>query len=79
LLTNSTVDNLRGEADQHQRRIRELEDHIQSDNRAETLEESLRNTQERADEFEFQLSRLKLVSSSFLILRILCLNLAGLW
>ena len=79
MLTNGTVDDLRGEADQHQKRIRELEDHIQSDNRAEKLEESLRNTQERADEFEFQLSRLKQVSSSFLILYIMCLNLAGLW
>jgi myosin protein heavy chain len=55
------VDELRGEADQHQRRVRELEEHIQSDNRAEKLEEFLRNTQERADEFEFQLSKLKQV------------------
>ena len=63
LLINGTVDDLRGEADLHQRRIRELEEHIQSDNRAEKLEEALRNTQERADEFEFQLSRLKQASS----------------
>ena len=60
-LTNSTVNNLRGEADQSKRRVRELEEHIQSDGRAERLEESLKNTQERADEFEFQLSKLKQV------------------
>jgi chromosome segregation ATPase len=63
MLTNGTVDDLRGEANQHQRRIRELEQHIQSDNRAEKLEESLKNIQERADEFEFQLSKLKQVRS----------------
>jgi predicted RNase H-like nuclease (RuvC/YqgF family) len=66
MLTNGTVDDLRGEANQHQRRIRELEQHIQSDNRAEKLEESLKNTQERADEFEFQLSKLKQVRSLIL-------------
>lgn len=65
LLTNGTLDDLRGEADHYQRRIQELEEHIQSDNRAEKLEESLKHTQERADEFEFQLSKLKQVCSLF--------------
>lgn len=62
-LTNGTVNDLREEADQSKRRVKELEEHIQSDDRAERLEESLKNTQERADEFEFQLSKLKQVST----------------
>lgn len=57
-LTNGALDELRGEADSYQRRVRELEEHIQSDDRAEKLEESLKNTQERADELEFRLSKL---------------------
>ncbi|KAH7915714.1 hypothetical protein BJ138DRAFT_997362 [Hygrophoropsis aurantiaca] len=58
-LALATVEELRGTADQHQRRARELEEQIQSDDRAERLEESLKNTQDRADELEFQLSKLK--------------------
>ena len=62
-LLNSNLTELRAEAESHLRRIRELEDHIQSDDRVERLEASLRNTQDRADELDFQLSRLKQVSS----------------
>jgi chromosome segregation ATPase len=79
LLTNGMVDDLRGDADQHQRRVRELEEHIQSDNRAEKLEESLRNTQERADEFEFQLSKLKQASYSVCSLHNVLTFIVGIW
>ncbi|KAJ3855071.1 hypothetical protein EV368DRAFT_80003 [Lentinula lateritia] len=47
------------EAEIHRRRVRELEEQIQSDDRADRLEASLKNTQDRADELEFQLSELK--------------------
>ena len=79
LLTNGMVDDLRGGVDQHQRRVRELEEHIQSDNRAEKLEESLRNTQERADEFEFQLSKLKQVCYSVGSLLNVLTFIVGIW
>uniref|UniRef100_A0A8H8CPA8 Uncharacterized protein n=1 Tax=Psilocybe cubensis TaxID=181762 RepID=A0A8H8CPA8_PSICU len=49
----------RKEADEAQRKLRELEDQIQSDDRVERLESSLKNTQDRADELEFQVSKLK--------------------
>jgi hypothetical protein len=46
-------------SEQHQQRVRDLEEQIESDDRAERLEESLKNTQDRAEELEFQLSKLK--------------------
>ncbi len=52
---------LRKEADESKRRLRELEEQIQSDDRVERLENSLKHTQDRADELEFQLSKLKQV------------------
>lgn len=60
-LTNSSLEDVRAKADEYQHRVQELEEHIKSDDRAERLEESLKNTQERAEEFEFQLSKLKQV------------------
>lgn len=39
--------------------MRELDEQIQSDDRAERLEATLQNTQNRADELEFQLSKLQ--------------------
>ena len=53
------------EAEQYQRRLRELEEQIQNDNRIEQLEGSLKNTQERSDELEFQLTKLKQVCPSY--------------
>jgi hypothetical protein len=49
------------EAEKHQRAVRELREQIQSDDRLERAENSLKNTQNRADELEFQLSKLKQV------------------
>jgi hypothetical protein len=54
---------LKQEAEQHQGRVRELEEQIQSDDRVDRLELSLKNTQDRADELEFQLLKLKQASS----------------
>ena len=56
------MNTLNHEAELHQRRIRELEEQIQSDDRVERLENSLKNTQDRADELEFQLSKLRQAS-----------------
>ncbi|KAK2461493.1 hypothetical protein APHAL10511_005956 [Amanita phalloides] len=58
-LANATIVELRKEHEHSQRRVRELEEQIQSDDRVEHLEESLKNTQDRADELEFQLSILR--------------------
>jgi hypothetical protein len=44
-----------------QRRLRELEEQVQADDRVERLEISLKNTQDRADELEFQLVKVKQV------------------
>ncbi|KAG7099845.1 hypothetical protein E1B28_001652 [Marasmius oreades] len=58
-LANGTIASLRKESEAHQRKVKELEEQIESDDRAEKLEASLKNTQDRADELEFQLSKLK--------------------
>ena len=50
---NSTVAELRTQSTTAERRVRELEEQIESDDRAERLEETLKNTQVRADESEF--------------------------
>ncbi len=39
----------------------ELEEQIESEDRAESLEETLKNTQDRADELEYQLLKLRQV------------------
>jgi len=58
-LLNASLEEARSASEQHQRLARELEEQIQSDDRAERLEESLKNTQDHAEELEFQLSKLK--------------------
>ncbi|KAG2367720.1 hypothetical protein BDR07DRAFT_1350603 [Suillus spraguei] len=58
-LLNASLEEVRSASEQHQQRVRELEEQIESDDRAERLEESLKNTQDRAEELEFQLSKLK--------------------
>ena len=55
-------------------KVRELEEQMQSDDRVEPLENSLKNMQDRADELEFQLSKLKPVNTFiYFTLIILCL------
>ena len=60
---NTTLSELRTQSEQYQRRVRELEEQIDSDDRAERLEATLQNTQDRAAELEFQVSKLKQVGS----------------
>lgn len=57
-LANVTINELREEASQHRQKARELQEQISNDDRVEKLEVSLKNTQNRADELEFQLSKL---------------------
>lgn len=64
-LTAGATDELRNQSEEYQRRIRELEEQIQSDDRVERLESELRNVQDRASELEFQISKLKQVSHYF--------------
>lgn len=54
------------------RKVRELEEQMQSDDRVERLENSLKNMQDRADELEFQLSKLKPVNTSYILLSSFC-------
>ncbi|KAJ3767342.1 hypothetical protein FB446DRAFT_334110 [Lentinula raphanica] len=63
-IANGSLITIRKEAEKHRRRVRELEEQIQSDDRVERLEASVKNTQDRADDLEFQLSKLKQVSLS---------------
>ncbi|THH26312.1 hypothetical protein EUX98_g7879 [Antrodiella citrinella] len=58
-LLNGTAAELRSQANNYQRRVRELEEQIESDDRAERLEATLQHTQDRAAELEFQVSKLK--------------------
>ncbi|KAI6047987.1 hypothetical protein EDC04DRAFT_2620849 [Pisolithus marmoratus] len=58
-LRKAELDELQVTCDQHQQRVRELEEQIENDDRADRLEVSLKNTQDRADELEFRLSKLK--------------------
>lgn len=58
-LLNASLAEVRSSSEQHQQRVRELEEQIESDDRAERLEESLKNSQNRSEELEFQLSKLK--------------------
>lgn len=44
--------------------MHELEEQIQNDDRVEVLETKLKNTQDRAEEVAFQLSKLKQVCGS---------------
>lgn len=63
-LVTASASEYRKEMEQSQRKLRELEEQIQSDDRVERLENSLKHTQDRADELEFQLSKLKQTHSS---------------
>jgi len=62
-LTNGALNEIQAEADRHQRKARELEERIQNDDRVEKLEGVLKDTQDRAEELEFQLSKLNQVNS----------------
>ncbi|THH10152.1 hypothetical protein EW145_g1512 [Phellinidium pouzarii] len=55
----SEADKLRSQLQEKERRARELEEQIQNDDRVEILETKLKNTQDRAEEIAFQLSKLK--------------------
>lgn len=62
-LTHGALNDLQAEADRHQKKARELQERIQNDDRAEKLEGMLKDTQDRAEELEFQLSKLNQVNS----------------
>ena len=64
---NATVSQLKSQCEQYQRRVRELEEQIESDDRAERLEAELQNTQDRAAELEFQVSKLNQVHTFYLL------------
>jgi myosin protein heavy chain len=69
---NASASDSRKETEKLLRKVRELEEQMQSDDRVERLENSLKNMQDRADELEFQLSKLKPVNI-FIILFSMCL------
>ncbi|KAI0652340.1 hypothetical protein C8Q79DRAFT_1005548 [Trametes meyenii] len=59
LALNGSVEELKKQSDEHRERAEELEERIKNDDRVERLEETLKNTQDRADDLEFQLSKLR--------------------
>lgn len=59
----ASLDDSRSKSDELQRRVRELEEQIESDDRAERLEATLQHTQDRAAELELQVTKLKQVKS----------------
>ncbi|PSS29717.1 hypothetical protein PHLCEN_2v2865 [Hermanssonia centrifuga] len=61
-LLNSELTESKSRAEQYLRRARELEEQIETDDRAERLESILQNTQDRADDLEIQISNLKQAS-----------------
>ncbi|KIL71612.1 hypothetical protein M378DRAFT_174842 [Amanita muscaria Koide BX008] len=58
-LANGSIAEFRTGFEDSQRRVKELEEQISSDDRVEQLEESLKNTHDRAEELEFRLSELR--------------------
>jgi chromosome segregation ATPase len=58
LVRTETLD-LRAEVKRHRTRARELEEQIQNDDRADRLEATLKNTQDKADDLEFKFSKLQ--------------------
>lgn len=62
-LVTASATEARKDAERYQRNLKELEEQVQNDDRLERVEASLRNTQERTDELEFQLSKVKHVST----------------
>lgn len=69
---NASASDSRKEMEKLLRKLRELEEQMQSDDRVERLENSLKNMQDRADELEFQLSKLKPVNIFVYFLSLLC-------
>lgn len=66
-IVSTAIAESRKEAEESQRKLRELEEQVQSDDRVERLEGSLKNTQDRAAELEFQLTKLKQVFARYQI------------
>lgn len=62
-MLTTAVAELRTQASNSGRRVRELEEQIEGDDRAERLEATLQHTQDRAAELEFQVYKLKQVYS----------------
>jgi chromosome segregation ATPase len=60
-MTKGEAQEVRSQLRQHESRVRELEEQIQSDDRVENLEISLKGTQERAESLEYQLTKSKQV------------------
>jgi DNA repair exonuclease SbcCD ATPase subunit len=61
-LINGSLNDLQAESDRYRQKAQELEERIQRDDRVEKLEGVLQNTRDRADELDFQLSKVKQVS-----------------
>ena len=59
---DASASDSRKETEVLQRKLRELEEQMESDDRVARLENSLKHMQDRADELEFQLSKLRPVN-----------------
>ena len=61
LSIRSEVEKLQSQLEARERRTKELEEQIHNDDRVEILEAKVKNTQDRAEEVSYQLSKLKQV------------------
>ena len=62
-LLRAESDSLQSRLEEQERRVLELEEQIENDDTVEKLEAKLKHTQDRAEELEFQLSKLRQVNS----------------
>lgn len=58
-LTKRNASDLKAQLNQQRARVKQLEDQIESDDRVEQMEKSMKGIQDRAESLEFQLSKVK--------------------
>ena len=61
LAVRTELEKSQSKIESSERRTKELEEQIQNDDRVETLEAKVKNSQDRAEEVSFQLSKMKQV------------------
>lgn len=69
-LTKRNASDLKAQLTQQRGRVKQLEGQIESDDRVEQMEKSMKGIQDRAESLEFQLSKVKQVSIPFLLVMV---------
>ena len=63
-ITTSELESARASLEQSERRVRDLEEQMQNDDKVERLETQIRNIQERSEELEHELSKIHQVRTA---------------